>query len=169
MPDNPGLGTPSTTAVFYSIDEGHAMLDATRAARKLFKEGTLSERNALIGHSAGGHAVYSAAAFAASYGLDGTLDAAIALNSDASSQFRTLSTLRIREKSKPPTSATSPPAHPPAAEPDRLQVRSRNKKCLAGTGRLRSPDPKDPWERNDLGESRHRKSHAFNPELRKLR
>jgi hypothetical protein len=80
MPDNPGLGTPGTTAVFHSIDEGHTMLDATRAARKVFKEGTLSERNALIGHSAGGHAVYSAAAFAAGYGLDGTLDAAIALN-----------------------------------------------------------------------------------------
>lgn len=81
MPDNPGLGTPGTTAPLYSVDEGHAILDATRAARKLFNDGALTEKNALIGLSAGAHAVLSAHAFAADYGLEGSVDTVIAFSS----------------------------------------------------------------------------------------
>jgi len=80
MPDNPGLGTPGTTTYLYSIDEGHAILDATRAVRKLFNAETLTDKNALIGHSAGGHAVLSAQAFAADYGHAGTLETVIPIN-----------------------------------------------------------------------------------------
>ncbi|MGB5808924.1 MAG: lipase family protein [Polyangiales bacterium] len=78
MPDNPGLGTPGTTAWLYSVDEGHAILDATRAARKLFNDDALTDKNALIGLSAGAHAVLSAQAFAADYGSDGTIETVVA-------------------------------------------------------------------------------------------
>jgi len=80
MPDNPGLGTPGTTAWLYSVDEGHAVLDATRAARKLFKSDALTDKNALIGLSSGGHAVLSAHALAAEYGFEGSLDTVVALS-----------------------------------------------------------------------------------------
>ncbi len=80
MPDNPGLGTPGTTGWLSSLDEGHAVLDATRAARQLFRSGALTEKNAFIGHSAGGHAVLSAQAYAATYGLEGSLETVIPIN-----------------------------------------------------------------------------------------
>ncbi|MEM7436214.1 MAG: lipase family protein [Myxococcota bacterium] len=78
MPDNPGLGTPGTTAWLYSVDEGHTLLDATRAARKLFAADTLTERNAMIGLSAGAHAVISAQALADEYGFEGTIETVVA-------------------------------------------------------------------------------------------
>lgn len=80
LPDNPGLGTPGTSAWLYSVDEGHALLDATRAARKLFKQEALTDKNALIGHSAGGHAVLSAHAFAADYGHEGSLETVVSFS-----------------------------------------------------------------------------------------
>lgn len=81
MPDNTGLGTPGSSAWLYSVDEGHAVLDATRAARKLFHAGTLTEKNALIGLSQGAHAVLSAQALAAGYGFEGSIDTVVALSS----------------------------------------------------------------------------------------
>ena len=80
MPDNPGLGPPGTTAWLFSVDEGHAILDATRAARKLFREDALTGKNSLIGLSVGAHAVLSAQAEAADYGLEGSLDSVVAMS-----------------------------------------------------------------------------------------
>ena len=80
MPDNPGLGPPGTTAWLFSVDEGHAILDATRAARKLFEEDALTGKNSLIGLSAGAHAVLSAQAAAADYGFEGSLYSVVAMS-----------------------------------------------------------------------------------------
>lgn len=80
MPDFPGLGTAGETTWMHSLDEGHSMLDATRAMRKLMKDGALSDRNALIGHSNGGHAALSALAYASDYGSEGSVDAVIVQN-----------------------------------------------------------------------------------------
>lgn len=76
-PDFPGLGTPGATSWMYSVDEGHAMLDGTRAARKLAKTGLFSDKNALIGHSNGGHAALSAQSYAKDYGADGSIEAVL--------------------------------------------------------------------------------------------
>jgi Secretory lipase len=80
QPDFPGLGTQGSTTWMHAPDEGHAILDATRAARRLFADGVLSDRNALIGHSNGGHAVLAAQAYADDYGAQGSIDSVVALN-----------------------------------------------------------------------------------------
>ncbi|MEM9463033.1 MAG: lipase family protein [Myxococcota bacterium] len=71
MPDFPGLGTEGPGTWMLSTDEGHAILDATRAARRLFEDGTLNDLNALIGQSNGGHATLSAQAMLDDYGAEG--------------------------------------------------------------------------------------------------
>ncbi|MEZ4299401.1 MAG: lipase family protein [Polyangiaceae bacterium] len=76
-PDFPGLGTEGAATWMFSPDEGHAMLDATRAARKLAKQGVFSDKNAIVGHSNGGHAALSAQSYAKAYGTDGTVDAVV--------------------------------------------------------------------------------------------
>jgi hypothetical protein len=76
-PDFPGLGTPGAATWMYSPDEGHAMLDATRAARKLARKGFFSGENAMIGHSNGGHAALSAQSYAKAYGAEGSVSAVV--------------------------------------------------------------------------------------------
>ena len=76
-PDYPGLGTPGVAVWQFALDEGHAMLDATRAARNLARAGLLSDRNALVGHSNGGHAALAAQSYARTYGSAGTIDAVV--------------------------------------------------------------------------------------------
>jgi Secretory lipase len=71
MPDFPGLGTEGPGTWMLSLDEGHAILDATRAARRLFEPGTLTDQNALVGLSNGGHATLSAQAMLDEYGAEG--------------------------------------------------------------------------------------------------
>jgi pimeloyl-ACP methyl ester carboxylesterase len=78
LPDNPGLGTEGPTAWGHSVDEGHSLLDATRAARKLLKTDVVDDQNVLIGHSIGGHAVLSAHAYIDAYGAEGKVVATIA-------------------------------------------------------------------------------------------
>ena len=81
MPDFPGLGTAGVTTWMHSPDEGHSMLDATRAAREAFQAGFLSDKNAMIGHSNGGHAAFSAQAYAADYGYEGTIETVLTYSS----------------------------------------------------------------------------------------
>ena len=76
-PDFPGLGTPGAATWMYSPDEGHAMLDGTRAARKIAKSGLFSGKNAIVGHSNGGHAALSAQSYAKAYGSEGSIDAVV--------------------------------------------------------------------------------------------
>ncbi len=71
MPDFPGLGTEGPGTWMLSLDEGHAILDATRAARRLFEPGTFTDGNALVGLSNGGHATLSAQAMLGDYGAEG--------------------------------------------------------------------------------------------------
>jgi len=78
MPDFPGLGTPGIAAWMYSVDEGHSMLDATRAVRNL--DGPVSDKNALVGHSLGGHAALSAQSYAATYGAEGSIETVLLMN-----------------------------------------------------------------------------------------
>ncbi|MCA9708540.1 MAG: hypothetical protein KDK70_22010, partial [Myxococcales bacterium] len=80
QPDFPGLGTAGITTWMHGPDEGHAILDATRAARELFASGVLSDKNALIGHSNGGHAVLAAQAYVDDYGAAGSVETVVALN-----------------------------------------------------------------------------------------
>ena len=80
QPDFPGLGTAGVTTWMHGPDEGHAILDATRAARELFASGVLSDKNALIGHSNGGHAVLAAQAYVDDYGAAGSVETVVALN-----------------------------------------------------------------------------------------
>ncbi len=72
-PDYPGYGYGETTGYMLAEDVAHGLLDATRAATKLFKPGVLSGKVVFVGHSQGGHAAISAQAYASSYGMDGTL------------------------------------------------------------------------------------------------
>ena len=76
-PDFPGLGTEGAATWMYSPDEGHAMLDATRAARQLAKSGFFSDKNAIVGHSNGGHAALSAQSYAKAYGAEGTVETVV--------------------------------------------------------------------------------------------
>ncbi len=76
-PDYPGIGTPGVGTWQLASDEGHAMLDGTRAARKLARAGLLSTHNAIVGHSNGGHAALAAQSQAQAYGSDGTIDAVV--------------------------------------------------------------------------------------------
>lgn len=76
-PDYPGIGTPGVGTWQLATDEGHALLDGTRAARRLTRAGLLSSHNAIVGHSNGGHAALAAQAQARSYGSDGTIDAVV--------------------------------------------------------------------------------------------
>ncbi len=59
--DYQGLGTPGVHEYLNGRQEGRAMLDAVRAARKVAR---LSRRVAIAGHSQGGHAALWAAALA---------------------------------------------------------------------------------------------------------
>jgi pimeloyl-ACP methyl ester carboxylesterase len=78
MPDYPGFVAGSDVAGYMlSEEEAHALLDATRAMRKLLRNAP--ERVAMVGHSQGGHAVLSAQALARSYGLSGQLSGVVAL------------------------------------------------------------------------------------------
>ncbi|RYE93014.1 MAG: hypothetical protein EOO75_05335, partial [Myxococcales bacterium] len=78
MPDYIGLGTPGSHAWLLSSEEAHALLDAPRAARRLFQPGFLGDRRAIVGHSQGGHAALSAHALHGAYGTDGTLATVVA-------------------------------------------------------------------------------------------
>jgi hypothetical protein len=60
-----------------SEDEAHSLLDGTRAMRHLLAPGGTSDQVVLVGHSQGAHAVLSAQALAASYGLAGRLVAVV--------------------------------------------------------------------------------------------
>ena len=72
MPDYPGFVAGSgSTGYMLSEEEGHAVLDATRAMQKMLR--SAPGQVALVGHSQGGHAVLSAQALARSYGLAGQL------------------------------------------------------------------------------------------------
>jgi pimeloyl-ACP methyl ester carboxylesterase len=73
MPDFPGLGTEGPAAWMFSPDEGHSLLDATRAVRILGPD-VVGTRNAIVGHSMGGHAALSASAAYAQYGAAGTVE-----------------------------------------------------------------------------------------------
>ena len=78
MPDYIGFVAGSqVTGYMLSEEEAHALLDATRAMRKLFRN--VPDRVALVGHSQGGHAVLSAQALARSYGLSGQLTGVVAI------------------------------------------------------------------------------------------
>jgi pimeloyl-ACP methyl ester carboxylesterase len=63
--DYQGLGTPGDHEFLNGREEGRAMLDMVRAARKL--DGSLSKRYAITGHSQGGHAALWAASLASSW------------------------------------------------------------------------------------------------------
>ena len=70
--DYPGLGTSGPHPYLVPQAEAAAILDATRAAGQL-KQFTLSERTVFWGHSQGGHAALSAAAYAPDYAPEFTV------------------------------------------------------------------------------------------------
>jgi pimeloyl-ACP methyl ester carboxylesterase len=76
-PDYAGWAAGSPTTALVSEDEAHSVLDGTRAMRNLLAPGGTSDQVVLVGHSQGGHAVLSAQALAASYGLAGHLAAVV--------------------------------------------------------------------------------------------
>lgn len=78
MPDMPGLGTSGQPAWDDSEDEAHALLDATRAVRKIATPSLVTSKNAFVGHSEGGHGVLAVQSYASTYGADGTVDALVA-------------------------------------------------------------------------------------------
>ena len=63
--DYQGLGTPGDHLFLNGEEEGRAMLDMVRAARKL--DGSLGKRFAITGHSQGGHAALWAASLSPSW------------------------------------------------------------------------------------------------------
>ena len=70
-PDYAGYSFGQTAGYFNAEDEGHSVLDATRAAAKLLT--TPPDKVVLVGHSQGGHAVLSAQSYQKAYGMQGTL------------------------------------------------------------------------------------------------
>jgi pimeloyl-ACP methyl ester carboxylesterase len=75
--DYEGLGTPGAHPYLIGRSEGHSVLDAVRAARKL--DTRLSKRVVLAGHSQGGQSVLWAASLAPSYTPDLKLRGTVAL------------------------------------------------------------------------------------------
>jgi pimeloyl-ACP methyl ester carboxylesterase len=71
--DYAGFGYGTTTGWMLAEDEAHSVLDATRAMGKLLKPGSTNGKVAVVGHSQGGHAAIATQAYAAKYGLEGTL------------------------------------------------------------------------------------------------
>lgn len=70
-PDYAGFSYNQPIGYFNAEDEGHAILDATRAAAKILP--TAPDKFVFAGHSQGGHAVLSAHSYAKSYGMHGEL------------------------------------------------------------------------------------------------
>jgi pimeloyl-ACP methyl ester carboxylesterase len=75
--DYEGLGTPGDHPYLIGTSEGHSVLDAVRAARRLDKR--LGKRVVLAGHSQGGQSVLWAAALAPRYTPDLKLRGTLAL------------------------------------------------------------------------------------------
>jgi pimeloyl-ACP methyl ester carboxylesterase len=75
--DYEGLGTPGAHPYLIGISEGHSVLDAVRAARRLDKR--LGKRVVLAGHSQGGQSVLWAASLARKYTPDLKLRGTLAL------------------------------------------------------------------------------------------
>ena len=75
--DYEGLGTPGAHPYLIGRSEGHSVLDAVRAARKLDKR--LGKRVVLAGHSQGGQSVLWAASLAPNYTPDLKVRGTVAL------------------------------------------------------------------------------------------
>jgi pimeloyl-ACP methyl ester carboxylesterase len=74
--DYAGYANGSRVAAYMSAkDEGRAILDATRAAKKLLNDAP--EKSVFVGHSQGGHAVLSAQALERDYGMAGELSGVV--------------------------------------------------------------------------------------------
>lgn len=71
VPDYAGFGYDEPPGWSIAEDEAHSVLDSTRAAKQLVP--SLTGKVAFVGHSQGGHAVLSAEAYRASYGMEGDL------------------------------------------------------------------------------------------------
>ena len=78
VPDYAGLGNEGVQSYLDNHDQGHAILDAARALRKLLPAGAFSQKVLALGFSQGGGSVLSAQALASSYGADGTLVGVVA-------------------------------------------------------------------------------------------
>jgi predicted esterase len=83
VPDNAGFANwnaPGNPIPGYlnAADEGRSTLDAARALRKLIPS-SLNDKNVLVGHSQGGHAVLSALAISDTYGAGVPITAVVAL------------------------------------------------------------------------------------------
>ena len=76
-PDYAGLGNDGTQGYGDAEDTAHSLLDAPGALRDLLAAGLLSQDVAVVGHSQGGGAALHTQALASSYGMDGTLGAAV--------------------------------------------------------------------------------------------
>jgi pimeloyl-ACP methyl ester carboxylesterase len=70
-PDYTGFSYGQVPGYFNAEDEGHAVLDATRAAAKILP--SPPDKVVFVGHSQGGHAVLAAQSYAPTYGMTGTL------------------------------------------------------------------------------------------------
>ncbi|MFT3925693.1 MAG: lipase family protein [Myxococcales bacterium] len=74
-PDYAGYGYSDEPPGYLSAaDEGHTVLDATRAARTMLSGHYLANTTVLVGYGQGGHAVLSAQSMQQSYGVDGELN-----------------------------------------------------------------------------------------------
>ncbi len=89
-------------------DNGKALLDASRAIRKLVPS-ILSDKNVIVGHSQGGHVALSGAALSSTYGLDGTL-AGVAVYAPLWLAQRTWGALLVLADSYPIATSPTPNA-----------------------------------------------------------
>jgi pimeloyl-ACP methyl ester carboxylesterase len=78
-PDYPGFVAAGSPSFALAEDEGHSLLDGTRAAKNLLAPGGTTDQVVMVGHSQGGHAVLSAQALSPTYGMEGKLSAVVAL------------------------------------------------------------------------------------------
>ena len=78
-PDYAGYGYRGEPPGYLSVpDQGHALLDATRAAHEMLPNTKLSRKAVLVGQSQGGHAVLGAQTLLRDYGVEGELNGVVA-------------------------------------------------------------------------------------------
>ena len=73
VPDYAGYSYGQPPGYFNAEDEAHAILDGTRALKKVLPPSLASDKVVFVGHSQGGHAIIAAQHHAKSYGMAGTL------------------------------------------------------------------------------------------------
>ena len=129
--DYQGLGTPGNHEFLNGREEGRAMLDVVRAARKV--DGSLGKRYAIAGHSQGGHAALWASSLASSWApelkLRGTVAFAPASHLGEQADLLRASTARSAASAPSPRWCSAPSTRSTRSSDQRRPRRQGARRC----------------------------------------